>query len=404
MKSLDRLFLSMLWASLLLFPFSTSPDTFVVVHYGHPFLVVAGLLGFNRRLLDYRRIDLLEGLAIVFVGSMIWISTWSQVSIVSLARSGTHLLGLGVFLGLRSISFRPGGGTTNQRSVRLALMSSGMILAIYYIANLILKTQSEGLERVLLERFVGGASSLPWGATNVIGACLLISVLSVFAAPSRLNRLQGIAVALMVLAILSTFSRTQLVLMVLLLVGLLLLERQATMLKILAGLLFVVVVPLGYYLMEQEPETLTFLMLERTEMEGLSSFNDRIQIWQILWHQFLSDPFGGVGYYGSLDAFGFSGHNFLLTTLVEGGIIGIIPLVAFFAGLFFSVVSAGGNQVPRIPILRLNRGALCLGIVILNLLVEDAHYSYVFIAYFWVFAALLSLKVTRRDGIYGYPS
>ena len=272
-------------------------------------------------------------------------------------------------------------------------MLSGVILAGYYVLNLVLKAQSVGLEQVLLERFVGGAASLPWGATNTIGACLMISVLSVFAVPKRPNLFQGMAVTLMVLAILSMFSRTLLVLLVLLLVGLLLLERETTLLKILAGVLLIVVVPMGYYLMGQEEKTLTVLFAERTDIGGLSSFNERIYIWQVFWDQFLSNPFGGVGYYGSQDAFGVSGHNFLLTTLVEGGMMGFFTLVAFFAVLFLSVAGSGRPDMPRIPLLHLNRGAFCLCLVIVNLLVEDAHYTYVFITYFWVFAALIAPKV-----------
>jgi len=267
--------------------------------------------------------------------------------------------------------------------------------------NLALKIHAYGLSAVLLERYVGGAASLPWGATNTIGACLMIPLLSLFAFTEEPMRFQWLASILLVLAILSTCSRTLLILLLLLFVGILFLEKRMALLKII-GVVLALLVLISRYLVEQDAEALSMLMASRTEMGELYTLNDRIHIWQLFWSKFSSNPFNGVGYYGSLDAFGFSGHNILLTTLVEGGLMGLLPMLAFLVGMFIYVSCAGRGRVDRIPLLRLNRGALCFGILMLNLLVEDAQYTYAYIAYFWVFVAMLKSSIRGRENSYGY--
>ena len=374
--------------ALVLFPFSTSPDTWIVIHFGHPFLLVAGLIGFVRRFFSRRPIDILEAAAALFVFSMIGTSIWSPTLFASLARSLTNLLGLGVFLGAREIGAHGDAQKTIRTWLRNALLLSGAILSAYYLINVGLAVNEYGIARVLVERFVGGVASLPWGATNVVGACLMLPLMAALTVPTRLGRWDWCAVVLIILAIVSMSSRALLAILLLLLLGLAFIDKRKGLLAAIIAAAMIAV-PIGFWIAAEEGEALEFLFAERTDADSLATFNSRSDIWRLYWDRFLERGFSGVGYYGSVSSLESSGHNLIITTMVEGGLIGLVPTLLFFSAAFISALSNGGSRANRMTVLWLNREGLCFALMFLNLMVEDPQYTYIYSAYFWIFLAVL---------------
>ena len=379
-------------------PFSTGagPES-VVISFGLPalgfFSVLTAIEGFLNPPSCKRSLAPILAISTASLASIVVTTLLSPDTIVSSARAVIHVIGFTIFLRILFISAE---GDRSRRTsfsqLNNLMVYSGAVMAAYYIAKVVITVDEIGVIPAFSERFTGGAISLPWGATNVIAAALIMPIVCALVCLQLQPKCTAVpkwALLLMSFAVVLTLSRTGIAAVTLVFFLYAFFTKHRKMLLLMPALLAAAIVTLQIY----DDQSASFIFSIRvdntTELTGL---NGRFDIWKERIDYFMNNPLTPVGYYGSLETFDhLTSHNFLLTTLLEQGVLGLLitlALLIYSAGwLTLDTLRSRGMQrkVSAIYLMGL------LGIVV-DLSFEDANFTQQYIIYFWVFLALAYLS------------
>lgn len=358
--------------------FSSSPSSGGVVSYGAPFLLLAALLFipvFVNSLSEFSLQFLLW--PTLFVMLMFFTSFLAVSALASLVRAAANFVGYLMFLGLIAASMRH---RVSVDSIARVLLVSGAVLALYFLINMMLQSFAFGFRTVILERYVGGAMSLPWGASNIIAQVLLISVGSYLVINSK-KKLDVICLFLICSGILFTFSRSVSILLVCMLYIILGFKRFS-LLMILGATAALV------YTMFQSGGSMEYdaFLSSRLSVENMQSGNGRLDTAFEKLNYFAQHPFEPIGYYSSTYNFTLSAHNYWITTLVEQSILSVIISLLFF------------GSVGRMAFVASRK--VCYGFIVImfGLLVEDPQFVQPYIISLWVyFAVIVSRGLEQKE-------
>lgn len=353
--------------------FSTSPEDGGVLSFGTPFFIAA-MLAFMPVIFRYLadidwRFFLFPFLYIFLIVVM---TAFSFSPFQSSVRAFFNVVGFVVYLGLicSVLSQR-----LSVQALARILIFSGAVLAMYFIVNFFLSSMEHGIQQVVLERYVGGAMSLPWGASNTIAQVLLLSAVSYTILEER-RKFDFLMFCLIAVGICLTFSRSNMLLLFLLLFFVFRM-RQLIMVGFVSvfvlGVFFAyMVISVGWDLSGFD----TFLS-SRTDVELLATGNGRLQTMIEKIDYLVDHPFEPIGYYSSLFHFELSAHNFWMTSLIEESLVAVLVSLGFF---FF---------VGRTVFRRDRNVFFGFLIIMMALMVEDPHFTQQYITSFWVYLALL---------------
>jgi len=310
----------------------------------------------------------------------------------SLARVFPHILGFIIFLFILSLNSLDREERTRFYDKMTAnLVTSGTVMALYYIINLCLVAYSYGLKDVLLERYPGGLISLPWGATNVIAAALIMPIFTAIGkidiVDSTSRKLTIIEVGIMVLAIFLTLSRNSIIVILVTFFILAMFKRDLK--YFITLIIFFIAVACLFFIYDEQTSTIIYEL--RSEGSDVSNLNGRIELLETYFMYFIDNPLTPIGYYGSQYIFQLSSHNLILSTLVEQGLHSLLNLITLFGALFWRCVKRmrSGNLAVS------NLGCVyCCGLlaVFFNLQFEDANFTQQYIIYFWIFLGIMCLS------------
>ena len=380
---------------MLLLPFSTGAGQgSYVFSFGLPvlgFFVALAQIELVGRLKATRRDHFLPlAIGATYVLCALLFVVPSLEPLASFARVATAFLGYLLFVTIvLSMPEPPKEALLALRRHLGILCASGVVLSIYYVATAMWAASENGLLVVFSERYVGGAVSLPWGASNTIAAALLIPAASAIVAlqlPAP-GRFAYISLFVILMAIIFSVSRNAISILGITSVLLAIFLRKWLPLAItlaitVAGVLLVQVTDI---------EVLDFLYNSRIEhYVETGPMAERTEIWNDMLEHIAENPFSPVGYYGSQSYFGgISAHNIFLTAFIEQNAPGLIAAAALLGYPFWWLVRR--FRVPMSPAAR--RMELTLLIVmaglVLNLQAEDAHFTQQYMVYLWYFLAVL---------------
>lgn len=398
---------SLFMLSMFLLPFSLGEDV-VVISYSMPFFLLLTAYYFLKLLREPVRIERSVGL--IFFVSCLILTVMAITSFIgdntlkALSRVAIHANGVAILFYFCSSLSVSSLSLANDRYNRLVktFIYSGAIMALYYIVNFSVSALQFGVGEVLSQRFMGGHSSLPWGASNGVAAVLLIPLIASLQALAesrptakmradeqgqRMQWTRLVAATVLILAAIAlTVSRNAMAVALLMTVFFALRgSRVKTIVAIgvATTILFMVFV-------DENIAAQLFDERLRDRDEFLSG-NTRTYLWESYWNYIKQNPFTPIGYYNSLFAFEYSSHNFSFTTYVEQSIIGWL-LAVLLTGLIIS----RAFKMMRAPVLNARiqgefavAGMLLIG---LNLHFEDANFSHQYILYFWVYVAIFCFR------------
>lgn len=277
------------------------------------------------------------------------------------------------------------------RRFYMVFITSGVFLSSYFIFNTILKVYQYGTAILITERGVGMLLSLPWGASNMISAILIMPLFVCIAYYHiTTNNYQKyfiiISAVLIVSAILLTLSRTTITILILALFLYSILSRSLKLLVATASFLFLSYVVIQLYIDSSFIYDLYWHRLANTE--ELLQGNGRVEIWQKYIQYILSNSLIPIGYYGAIYKYKFSGHNFFLTTMVEQSLWGVIIAVSIY---IWAIKLAFQRYREAIPPFKNFHLAFLIGIlaVFANLQFEDANFTQQFATYHWAYLGFL---------------
>lgn len=398
-----------------LMAFATPPGSAgwgtVVFPLGLPLLVLAALAWAVRRgpalLLGRLR---LPGATIGFLllATSVVPAFWAPAPIESAGRAFVNVVGYGLFLAALDARRQRDYADASDR-FRSGLVVMAVLTAAQYLLVVAVGVSTRGLE-VLSDRVVGGRTSLTWGASNTIAAILVPGLLltlerRVDRSGARWARLLAMArAALLLLAILATFSRGALMSLVAGLVWLSLISGSGRMRRTLAlalaggAVTLLVSMLVGNRALRESVEESAPGLTSRFqtyESVGAAS-NERLQIFDETLSRALERPLLGHGYYSAIYVSTYSGHNWLLTTLLERGAVGVIlslPIgVSLLAAMF-------GRRRPRRrrerPDAEDAENAALVAMAV-HLMVEDTNFLYPHIVLSWVLFGLVLGRQRRR--------
>ena len=397
---------ALLLLGVLLIPFSSGagPGS-VVVAYGLVPLAVFGTLfvmALSLRPTVPRVVAPAWGAAALLAFALAAGTAYAPRPIESLARSAAGLLGFAAFAFVLS-PFYPapasasGVPTSTRRSedVVWVLVMSGGLMAAYFLIHYAVAIASVGLLGVVVDRGAGGAMSLPWGSSNVVASCFLFPFFLAFYLGRR-ERSRGrrwaahLARLLMLVSIVATVSRGAMVALLFGVVAHAVIagrgRRRGIVVASVAAILCAVVADLlnGGQWSGQLLE-LAGSRLDRTEVSQLNGRTDR---WTEFGGLFMQAPLIGAGYFGSFATAGGTGHNLVLTTLVERGLLGTLCSAVVLSLATWRALAgrlrARDAQDRLLFSCILSGGAASL----LHLMVEDANSTHQYIVYSWLALAL----------------
>ena len=372
-------------------PFSTSPEQGFVFAFGLPFIAATILLNITpilRLLFLKNNMSTLLLSALSFVLVPLITALLSPKPIVSMWRAVVFFLGYLFALWMISTSNRK----EHLQTMIKAFFIGGVVLSTYYIVNFIIKGMEVGFDRVILERYVGGAASLPWGASGIISGVVLLTVVGYFIFGSYVDIKWGWLVPIMcVSAIALTFSRSGVLLSfgAFVVLALPTLKKSNLYRGVIVVLLTVFVLLLGGQLLERaDPDAFEALLLGRLDDDTVSEAGGRTKIWADRFHDMPSTLFSPHGYYSVGDIYARRGesspHNYFISTGLEQGILGI-AVGALFWVLLFRALRRSSLSMPRY------RWAWF--IVLLNLFSDDLNFAQPYVMAFW---SLFALCVAHR--------
>jgi O-antigen ligase len=130
-------------------------------------------------------------------------------------------------------------------------------------------------------------------------------------------------------------------------------------------------------------------IVARFSGDDVSSLNGRVEIWQQFAEEFWNSPLIGSGYYSTLYTIGSSGHNLILTTVIERGLVGL----ALSAGILLKAADEVVRGFLRANTPNSKLFFACIGAggaaSLLHLMVEDAFFTQQYIVYSWVALAIV---------------
>lgn len=381
---------------------SAPEDSLGVQSFGLPFLLLTLFFGLPNvaRLTNSARPVRILALIVTAFASVSWMVItcfWSAQPFPSLSRALINVLGLVLFIFFTLVA--PGGSMPAilLRRVVFGTTLATSICAAYYVGNLIGVLIEFGPAAVFVERFVGGLMSLPWGASNTIAAVLLLGVGVTLIHRNLYTPLTlWIALLVQIAAVIFTLSRNGSALMALLVwLGTTRTEHRRILTWLVAVAFIVALVSATIV----DAEAVTALLDDRLS-GGEDLSNGRVDQWAVMLGHVMSDPFGMVGYYGSIYTFELSAHNFLLNTLVEQGFPGLLLAVAFVYQLFTLRPRTAGTNVRSNPLTYPKLWC----VVALNLSFEDPNFTQPYIIVFWlVVASQVLFLLTRHRQKLGLP-
>lgn len=402
-----RLHDAVLLVAMLLLPFSLDEDI-VVFSFGLPVFALLALYYLARIFSSPTsiapRLPSILLLAITCLGIMIATSWLAENPLRSLWRVAIH--GVGILM-LWYFCSQPSRGSAAQdleryRGLIKILARSGALMGLYYVANIFYQSMDHGLETVLNQRWMGGLASLPWGASNTVAGALLIpfvACLQVLAEPApktraralsaRVERVEWIAYALLIASgILAAVSRNAITVMFL--VFAIFLLRKATV-----GVLIAATAVGAFLLLSIDQDVVFSVIDQRVYGQDVQTLNQRLDIWSEYAAYISAAPFSPIGYYNTLFEFGYSGHNFTLTTYVEQSLVGWLAAAALFIMLLARCGALAASPEPndRVSGRFLFVGLLALAI---NLHFEDANFTQQYILYWWYFVGLICYRWSIR--------
>lgn len=370
-------------SGLFLTPFSTGVTSgYPVISFGLPFLFLALLLsvatpgGAAFALPRPIAPALLAAGAVVFV--MALFSFDSPFPDRSVGRLVPNIIGFALVFRLMSI-YRKDPEYLLKGALRL-LAISGAILSIYYIINLGIAVSQFGLNAVMRARTVGGLAALPWGATNMISAVLIFPHIACYLLRLRYkDRWIGPALFLILFTVVLTLSRSGILVhgMLLFTAGLL----AGYYRFLLYGLVSVALFLVGYA--QIDPDGLSQLFDARLNPGGDVS-NGRLDSFREKAAFVAENLMTPIGYYGSLFVFnGLTAHNFVLTLLIEQGLLGFVCFLFFASSAMYALFRR--RNVSELDATCRRLLFVGSGLAFVNLMVEDANFSQPYIVYFWTF-------------------
>ena len=383
-------------AGMCLLPFS-SGSTDGVVSLGLPLLAllalghIAGVVGGTR---PPSRNASASKLGFLLVVALTAATLYAPEHIPAVARLIPNVIGFFVFLFLLS-GFETENVPDFERAAN-AYIISATILAAYFLLTFLKAVAEVGIAGVFVDRITGGVFSLPWGASNVVASTLILPVFLTFyfsgeRRASAPTTFYFIARIILLLGIGVTISRgaifaTGIGFVVLSFVSKGKLRRQAVGFLVFLAVAGVVLDKwLGGVLSEQ----LVSAFLGRLQDADISDLNGRTELWDRFGEEFGKSPLLGIGYYGSLFYFESSGHDIVLTTLVERGVIGFALSSSILVKAAVTTIRAW--RVPRHAHSRTFFGCMLAGGIasLVHLMVEDANFTQQYIIYSWVALALV---------------
>lgn len=373
----------LLWIGYLGLPFSLLGNSFVVLSLGFPFLVMSGLCG----LILFIRSQSINR-EYLFLGAMFAIvpvitSLFAFDVGASLIRSMSGLFGYLIFICLISLYQRR---KFILNDCLYIITSSGVVLSLYYIVNFSLQSAQYGFSLVISERTVGGLASLPWGASNIISAVLLFSLIAslhLINVNKKINLIH-VSALIILLGIFLTLSRTGIFLSLLLLAFYFF---QKNFLRKLPALLFIIVIfsALMYSWSVIDPLSFESLLNDRVEVDG---GNGRLDIWKEKLEFLAENISNPIGYYSSLYVFnGVSAHNFYITTLIEQSFLGLLSLCFLFYPFFRLKAFLNENRLILFGFF------LCM----INLFFEDANSNQQYIFIFWLYISIIYICIQNKN-------
>lgn len=375
---------------ILLMPFSTDPeDGLVVVAFGLPFILMAVILRAGSLSAVFKVMPNAQGLLeVAFLLCLIVFltATFAPAPMASMSRAAVFLLGYFFAVWIMDVC-------RDREAFKILAKSfflGGCVLSAYYILNFAYKGVLLGFDLAILERYVGGVSALPWGASNVIGGVILLVLIAFFAFRKSMDNSWGWLVFLLCsLAIVLTFSRAAIVLA---LAGFILLmlptlskaNFQAT---IIGSLILLIGLMVGLsWLLATAPEAFEELLDSRFDADNLTGGGGRMDIWIERIRDIPDALLVPNGYYSSLYVYdSVTPHNYWITVALEQGIWGFAVTIVFW-GLLFRTFGA----LPH------SRGASVAGtkyriiwaIVLAHMFVEDLIFIQPYVIYFWTLFGL----------------
>ncbi len=394
-------------ASMLLMPFSTGAQL-GVFSFGLPFL---GLLTLHYLMMQIanpsmspwrRQISLY---ALLLIAAIAISSLYALAPFASFARLVPNVLGFFTFLLLISPFFgEPASHSTYEFTARM-YVAGGALVAAYFLGNFAYAVSTIGVAAVFLDRVTGGVISLPWGATNVVASVLLFPLFLTFYFTNAGPHPSGkwwylLARILMLAAIAVTLSRGAALSTAFGLVLLAFFFQGRARRRVIVFLLLAT--GAAWYVNRQIEDVmsqqLVSALVNRFQDSDVKDFNGRVLLWTLFGSAFLKAPLLGIGYYSSLYYFQASGHNIILTTLVERGLIGlglsaVLPAKAGRT-LVFGLRNAG-DACTRTMFACMTAGGFAS---MLHLMIEDANFTQQYIVYSWVAFALVfqAVQVIRH--------
>lgn len=367
---------------MLLLGFSTSPGDGGVLSFGTPFFVASTLVFLPVILRFWAGMDWRFFLfPLIHILLIVVMTVLSFSPLQSSVRAFFNVLGFVIYIGL--ICSVIGQRLSIQMLARVLIYSGG-VLAAYFIVNFLLSSMELGIQQVILERYVGGAMSLPWGASNTIAQVLLLSAVSYTILDER-RKFDFFVFCLIAAGICLTFSRSNMLLLFLLFF-VVFRVRQLIVIGVISS--FVLGVFFAYMIIFAGWDLSGFneFLSSRTDVEILATGNGRLQTLMEKIVYLTDHPFEPIGYYSSLFYFDLSAHNFWMTTLIEQSLAAVLISFCFF---FF---------VGRAVFRRDRKVFFGFLIIMMALMVEDPHFTQQYITSFWVYLALLvSFGRTEKD-------
>lgn len=400
---------------LLLLGFSTSPaQGLVVVAFGLPPLAITAALYISLRLRDpmIDRIVVPFALAgISLVNGLALATLVSPTPIESLARFVPNLLGFFLFGYVLSPFYRESdSGLERHEELAALLVVTGSLIGGYFLVRFILAVSTIGFAAVIVDRVTGGVYSLPWGATNVVSSVLILPIfLSFYVSRIVGRKVRPILVAgriVMLAAVAVALSRavnisiaTGMLLLLFVLRGSA--RRQLLVFAGLAALALVVADEVTGHVLSQQ---LLGAFLDRFQSSDTASLNGRSDIWVTFLGAFSRSPLLGIGYYAALPTLDSSGHNFLLTSLVERGIVGFaLSAIVLIAAIRYWWRA---RLVARSIELRFFLATLGVGgfSSLFHLMLEDANFTQPYMIMSWMALSLPFLAWRSTFGDLGRPA
>jgi hypothetical protein len=374
--NLSSLFYLFFGVGIVLLPFSTSPDDGGVVSFGLPFLVIAAIPAALVFIYSLKHVDpVLVLLSTAYILLIVVMTFFSPSFLQASARTIVHVIGYLIFLGL--LRFLVVDRNSQDIIARMCIVSC-CILAAYFLVNFGLSALAIGVESVVMERYVGGAMSLPWGASNTIAQVLLLAFVF-FALLEKRKAIDSILLLIISIGILFTFSRSVIFLMLLMYF----VNFSARWMGKFAiyGVLLVFLIG---FTVSFDFSSFDGFIADRINPESIYTGNSRLDLMAEKIDHFLLNPLTPIGYYGSLSYFEYSAHNYWLTTLVEQSFIGIIVSFGFFVYVAYEAFSISAKV------------GMAFVVIMLALMVEDPHFTQPYIILFWTLLAILgSIKGVR---------